>query len=742
MSHLAKLDRRDFIRLTGMAGGGLVVGAYGGYAAAGQMAASGAAGGQLNAFVQVDPDGLVSIWVGKVDMGQGVRTTLPAIVADELGVDMDRVRVVQADAHPDKYGRQMTVGSSSVRGRAWTDLRRTGAAAREMLVAAAAAEWGVAAAECRAEDGFVVHAASGRRLGYGDIAAAAATLPVPEEPRLKERAELRYIGKPMAQLDTPAKVMGQAIFGIDVRVPEMLFGTVVHCPYFGGSLGGFDDARARQVAGVRDVFAVSKGVAVVADNTWAAFEGADNLDITWNPGDFTMDSAGIAAHFAERAAGEAAEARNDGDAATALAGASRRVEATYETPYLAHATMEPMNCTAHVQADRCEVWVPTQSPQGVQSTAARLTGLPVEQVTVHPTFAGCGLGRRSATDFVEDAVETAMQAGVPVQVLWSREEDMQHDLYRPAARVRFEGGLDAGGRAVAIKARVVAQPLAADGGAVSGGAGSGGGGGGSDRGGRGGVGGSGRGGHGGGGPGGARVDRNAVDGIVSMPYAIPNVFVDYARPDIRVPTGYWRSVGPSQNVFMIEGMIDEMAHAAGRDPLEFRLQMLSGQPRVRRALEVAAEQAGWGSPPPAGRARGIGLVIDKGGYVAEIAEVSVEGGRVRVHRVTCGADYGIVINPSVVEAQTVGCVVNGITAALYGEISLRGGRVVQSNFHNYMMLGIDEMPVVDVHLIDSDEEPGGAGEPALPPIAAAVANAVFALTGERIRRLPLSKQRL
>jgi isoquinoline 1-oxidoreductase beta subunit len=640
---------------------------------------------------------------------------------------MARVRVVQADAHPDKYGRQMTVGSSSVRGRAWMDLRRTGAAAREMLVAAAAAEWGVAAAECRAEDGFVVHAASGWRLGYGDVAAAAAALPVPEEPRLKKRAELRYIGKPMAQLDTPAKVTGQATFGIDVRVPGMLFGTVVHCPYFGGSLGGFDDARARQVAGVRDVFAVSQGVAVVADNTWAAFEGAGALDVTWNPGDFTMDSAAISAHFAERAAGEAAEARNDGDAATALAQASRRVEATYETPYLAHATMEPMNCTAHVQGDRCEVWAPTQSPQGVQSTAARLTGLPVEQVTVHPTFAGCGLGRRSSTDFVVDAVETAMKAGAPVQALWSREEDMQHDLYRPASQVRFEGGLDAEGRAVAIKARVVAQPLAADGGAGSGGGG--------DRGGRGGGGRAGR----GGARGGARVDRNAVDGVVSMPYEVPNVFVDYARPDIRVPTGYWRSVGPSQNVFMIEGMIDEMAHAAGRDPLDFRLAMLGGQPRIRRALEVAAEQAGWGSPPPAGRARGIGLVIDKGGYVAEVAEVSVEGGRVRVHRVTCGADYGIVINPAIVEAQTVGCVVNGLTAALYGEISLRGGRVVQSNFHNYLMLGIDEMPVVDVHLIDSDEEPGGAGEPALPPIAAAVANAVFALTGERIRRLPLIK---
>ncbi|MGD8331358.1 MAG: molybdopterin-dependent oxidoreductase, partial [Acidobacteriota bacterium] len=393
-----------------------------------------------------------------------------------------------------------------------------------------------------------------------------------------------------------------------------------------------------------------------------------------------------------------------------------KVEAVYQVPYLAHATMEPMNCTAHVQADRVEVWAPTQNPQGVQSTAARLTGVPIENVVAHPMFLGCGLGRRSATDFVEDAVETAMKVGRPVQVLWSRTEDMRHDLYRPAAYARFEGGVDADGRIAAYRLRAVSQPLSATGSS------------------------NGRG-RGGSGP---RPDGNAVDGLVSMPYEVANLLIDYGRPDpkVRVPTGYWRSVGPSGNCFITETIVDELAHAAGRDPLEFRLSMLDNAPRIRRALEVAAEASGWGSDPPAGRARGIGLVIDKGGYVAAVAEVSVNAGFPRVHRITVGADYGMVINPLNVNAQTVGCVVNGLTAALYGEITTRNGRAVQSNFHDYQLLRIDEMPEVDVHVIESREEPGGVGEPALPPTIPAVTNAVFALTGTRIRRLPIMGTRL
>ena len=719
MNKVSRIDRRDFLRLSGAAGGGLVVGVYGSYEAVGQMlAATGNGGGdaaQLNAFVQIDTDGAVSIWVAKMDMGQGVRTSLPMLVADELDVAWDDVRVIQADAHPDMYGRMMTVGSSSVRRGAWLGVRRAGASARQMLVAAAAARWGVAAPECRTETGSVIHAGSGRRLSYADLAEEAAGMPVPEQPTLKDPSEFRYIGRPMKQVDTPAKVRGEAAFGIDARPEGMLFATVLHCPTFGGSVGSFDATEALTVSGVRDVFEVSAGIAVVADNTWAAFSGAEKLDVTWAKGEFSMSSADIFEHFAEVAEGEGAEALSEGDIAAGMAAVDTKVEAVYEAPYLAHATMEPMNCTVHVQGDRVEVWAPTQSPQSVQSTAAQLTGIAVENVTVHPMFLGCGLGRRGATDFVEDAVETAMRVDAPVQMLWTREEDMRHDLYRPAAYAKFEGGVDADGDIAAYRLRAVAQPLSATGGV----------GGGGGRGGRGGRG------------GGSRADRNAVDGLVTMQYDVANVLIDYASPEVRTPTGYWRSVGPSQNCWITESIIDELAHAASRDPLEFRLSMLDGSPRIQHALEVAADRAGWGTPPPQGRARGIGIVLDKGGYVAQIAEVSVQQGAVRVHKVTCAADYGFVINPLTVEAQTVGCIVNGLAAALYGEITIADGAVVQSNFHNYELLRIDEMPDVDVHIIDSEEEPGGAGEPALPPTAPAVTNAIFALTGNRIRKLPI-----
>jgi CO/xanthine dehydrogenase Mo-binding subunit len=412
-----------------------------------------------------------------------------------------------------------------------------------------------------------------------------------------------------------------------------------------------------------------------------------------------MNSADIFRHFAERARQAGVEARRQGDADAALAGAAARTEATYEVPYLAHATMEPMNCTVRLQNGRCEVWAPTQNPQGTQSTAARLTGLPIDAVTMHPTYLGCGWGRRSLQDFVQDAVETAMKTNAPVQLVWTREEDMQHDTYRPAAHVQFQGGVDAAGRAVALRARVVAPPF-------GGGRGNG-------------------------------ADGNSVDGIANHQYSIANMLIDYVRPDVAVPVGYWRSVGPSQNTFMLESFIDEMAHVAKRDPFEFRRELLAGNPRLRHVLELAAEKAGWGTPLPAGRARGIALVEDKGGLVAQVAEVSVASGQVRVHRITCAADCGRVVHPGIAESQMVGSVVGALSALFYGEITIERGRVKQSNFHDYPLLRMAEMPDVDVHLVPSAEEPGGVGEPGLPPTAPAVTNAVFALTGTRIRRLPL-----
>lgn len=698
------LDRRDFLKLGAAVGSGFVLGVgFPSPISGGQNELARAEGFQPSAFVHVSNDGGVTIWVGKADMGQGVRTALPMIVADELDADWDRVRSVQADAHPRKYGRQMTVGSSSVRGGAWISLRQAGAAAREMLVGAAAASWGVAIGDLRTASGRVFHDASGRSAGYGELADAAAERPVPDAPRLKDPSEFTLIGTDIPQVDTDLKVTGRATFGLDVRVPDMQYATVVKSTVLGGRLETFDDTAARAVAGVRDVFEISSGVAVVADNTWAAFEGGRALRCEWRS-DFSMSTPEISRHHSDLCEGEGTVAAENGDASSALASAATVIESRYEVPYLAHATMEPMNCTAHVQADRCELWAPTQSPQGAQRAAAEITGLPIENVTTHVTYLGCGWGRRSRTDFVEDAVETSMELGGPVQVVWTREEDMRNDQYRPSSTIRFRGAVSGEGRMHAFDARVAGPPLGVTEGGRRRGSG---------------------------------VDRNAVDGVVSMTYSIPNLLIDYCRSDVQVPTGYWRSVGPSGNTFMVEGFIDELAHAADRDPLEFRLEMLDGHPRMKHVLATAGRMASWETPAPSGRARGIGIVEDKGGIVAQIAEVSVTDGSIGVHRVWCAADCGQIIHPGIVDGQLVGSIVTGLTAALHGEITIEEGRVVQSNFHDYEMLRMDQMPEVEVHIVRNHEEPGGAGEPGVPPIAPAVANAVFALTGQRLRKLPL-----
>ena len=697
MSMVHDLDRRGFIKLSAAAGGGLLLAAYVPF----KRLEDEAAPFQPNVFVAIDPDDSITIWLSRSDMGQGVRTALPMVVADELDADWSRVRVVQADAHPTKYGRQMTVGSGSVRGGAWTPLRQAGASARAVLVAAAAARWNVNASELRTENSRVIHAATNRSLSYGELAAAAAALPVPAQVPLKQRSQFRLIGKRLPLIDTKDKVTGKAKFGADVRVPGMLFATVVHSPVFGGSVGSFDDSAARRVPGVRDVKQIPTGIAVIADNTWAAFQGAKALRVTWNNGDFAMSSADITASFVRLAdSGAVAVARNDGDARTAIQQSAKRVSATYEMPYLAHATMEPMNCTADVRAGRCEVWAPTQNPQSVQTTAARIAGVPIENVTVHVTYLGCGWGRKSRQDFIEDAVHASKAVGAPVQLVWTREEDMQHDFYRPATYNRFEGGLDAAGRLTGLTVRMVAPPIG----------------------------------------GGDGVDGSTVSGVSTARYAIPNFLVEAIRSNVPVPVGQWRSVGPSQNTFILECFIDELAHAAGKDPVDFRLAMLSDQPRLRRVLELAAEKSGWRSPVPNGRARGVAIVEDRGGFVAQVAEVSLNNSQVRVHRVVCAADCGQLIHPGIVEGQISGSIIAGMTAALYGEITITGGRVAQSNFNDYKMLRLPEAPAIEVHLVDSGEEPGGVGEPALPPTAPAIANALFALTGKRIRKLPIKPE--
>jgi CO/xanthine dehydrogenase Mo-binding subunit len=701
MTSTSKFDRRDFIKLGAVAGGGLLLGVRV-PEKTGRMVAPVPTSFEPNVFVRVTPDGIVTIRVAKSDMGQGVRTGLPMIVADELDADWSMVRIEQADAHPTKYGRMMTVGSSSVRGGAWTPLRQAGAAAREMLVAAAAARLGVNASELRTEKSRVLHDATKRTLSYGELADAAGAMPVPAQPKLKDPSAFRIIGTRVPVIDTPVKVTGRAKYGIDTRTPGMLFATVVHPPVFGGKVASFDATGAKAVRGVKDVVEVSQGVAVVAASTWAALQGAKALKVVWDDGPFAMSSDDIFKHFAQLAEGTGVSARSDGTAESALAGAAKRIEAVYEAPYLAHATMEPMNCTADVRSGKCEIWAPTQSPQSIQSAAARLTGLAPDAVVVHVTFIGCGWGRRSSTDWAVDAIETSMKVGAPVQVLWTREEDMQHDFYRPAAHVRFEGGLDASGRVTALRARIVAQAI----------------------------------------QGRTGVDGPAVEWIASNPYGIPNQLVQYYRPDLAVPVGYWRSVGPSQNAFILESFIDELAHAAGKDPVELRRELLATQPRFKKVVELAAEKSGWGSPLPAGRARGIGLAENMGSVVAEVAEVSLENGRVRVHKVTCAADCGRVIHPGLVEGQLTGAIVGGLSAALYGEITIEKGRVKQGNFNDYRMVRINEAPEVSVHLVNTDAEPTGVGEPGVPPIAPAVANALFALTGTRIRRLPIRPETL
>ena len=706
MKGIVKIDRRDFLKISAMAGGGLLLGVY--LPDHPQVLAGPPL--QPNVFVRIDPNETVAIWVGKADMGQGVRTSLPMIIADELNADWSKVEVIQADAHPSKYGRQNTVGSGSVRGGAWNLLRRAGATGREMMRLAAANRWSVPVDECRTENGRIIHGSSGRSLSYGEVTDDAATLEVPENPRLKDPAEFTLTGNNIPQVDTPDKVTGKAEFGIDVRVPGMLFGTVVHPPVFGGAVGSFDASKAMAVPGVRDVFQISSGIAVVADNTFAAFRAAGLLDITWDNGSFSSSSEDIFDGFDRLMVGDGAVATDEGDVEAVFSGEARAIAGSeYEAPYLAHATMEPMNCTADVREDSCEVWAPTQNPQGTQGTASRISGVPSDKVTVHVTHLGCGWGRRSRTDFVEDAVETSMKAGAPVQVTWTREEDMQHDFYRPAALVRFDGAVDDEGRALAFRSRIVAQP----------------------------VGGGGSRGRGGGG-----VDRNSVDGIANMMYTFPNTFIDYRRPTLTVPTGHWRAVGPTQNTFFLEGFVDEMAHLGERDPYEFRRELLIRHPRGLRVLDAAAAKAGWGSPLLAGRARGIGIVQNKGSVVAHVAEVSIANGRPRVHRVVCAADCGQIIHPGIVEAQMVGSVVAGLTMALYNEITLEGGRVVQSNFHDYKMLRIDEMPEVEVEILESGEGPGAVGEPGVPPIAPALTNALFVLTGKRIRKLPIQAEDL
>jgi isoquinoline 1-oxidoreductase subunit beta len=609
------------------------------------------------------------------------------------------------------FGVQGTGGSTSVRS-SWGPLTKAGAAAREMLIAAAARQWYVEPSACHAENGAVVHTATNKRLSYGALAEAAAKLPVPANPALKDPKNYKYIGKPVKRLDTPAKTNGKAGFGIDVRVPNMHHAVMARCPVFGGKVKSFDATKAKAIRGVKQVLQISSGVAVVADNTWSAMEGRRALQIEWDEGpSAAVSSESIRKLYLESAEKTGAIARKDGDVEPALAGAAKKVEAAYEVPFLAHATMEPMNCAADVRADGCDIYAPTQFQTFNQNTGAKLTGLKPEQVRVHTTFLGGGFGRRAEQDFVVEAVEISKAISAPVQVTWSREDDMQHDFYRPAAYSRLVGGLDADGWPVAWKSRIVSPSIMSRffPGSVKNG-----------------------------------LDDSSVEGQANSKYAIPNFLVEYVLTETSVPVGFWRSVGNSQNGYITECFVEELAKAAAKDSFEFRRKLLANAPRHRGVLELAAEKAGWGKPLPAGQTRGIAMVESFGSFVAEVAEVSVnrKSGEVKVHRVVCAVDCGRHVNPDTIAAQMEGGIVYGLTAALKGQITIDKGRVEQGNFNDYEMLRLNEMPKVEVHIVPSNEPPGGCGEPGTPPIAPAVCNAILAATGKPIRRLPIRAEDL
>lgn len=703
-------SRRTLLKVGAAAGGGLLLGFS--VPGLGTSQASREPGVfEPNGFIRLDRSGSAILTMPQVEMGQGVYTSIAMILAEELDLDLDRVSLEAAPPDEGKYANpflrsQVTGNSSSMRA-FWTPLRKAGAAARAMLVQAAAGAWGAPASACRTEAGYVIHDGTGARLAYGALVDQAAALTPPTDPPLKDPKDFRLIGRPLKRLDTPAKVNGQARFGIDVKMPGAKVATLMASPVFGGKVVHVDDRQARAFPGVSQVVVLGDLVAVVADTLWAARQGLQALDVTWDEGpNAGATSAQIWADLEAAQGRKGAVARNDGDALKAMAG-DGEIEAKYQLPFLAHAPLEPMNYTVEVRPDGCEIWGGTQVITLAQAQAAKVLGLRPEQVTIHNQLMGGGFGRRLEVDGVIKAVRVAKEVQGPVKVIWTREEDIQQELYRPAYLDTIAGRLH-NGRPLAWRHKVAGSsimaryiPVAF----VNG------------------------------------LDSDAVDGSVNMPYDIPNVRVEYVRQEPPgVPTAFWRGVGPGHNVFVVESFMDELANEAESDPVAFRRALLGKEPRLRAALDLAAEKAGWGKPLPARTGRGVSIQTAFGTYLATIAEAEVDGeGEVRVRKVVCGVDCGIVVNPDTVRAQLQGGIIFGLTAALYGQITIDKGRVQQSNFHDYRMLRINEAPLVEVHIVPSGEPPGGMGECGTVAAPAALTNAIFAAVGKRLRTLPIDR---
>ncbi|MEA2712578.1 MAG: isoquinoline 1-oxidoreductase subunit beta [Gemmatimonadales bacterium] len=713
-----QVSRRNFVVVLASAGGGLLLGCRVGDRLQGKSSTAATAAEPAifapNAFVRIGRDGRVTMIVGQVEMGQGMYTSMPMLIAEELEVPLDQVRVEHAPPDDKLYanplvGFQMTGASSSVK-MLYEPLRKAGATARIMLVTAAAQRWKVDPASCQAAKGIVTHPPTGKKLSYGELANAAAKVPVPAEVTLKDPKNFTLIGTPAKRLDSPEKVNGTAMYSIDVRLPGLKFATLAASPVIGGKVASLDESKAKAIPGVRQVVNLGDLVAVVGDHMWAAKQGLAALAIRWDDGpNGKVSTADVVKGLDAASRKPGVVARKQG---TSPAGAAKKVEAIYSAPFLAHATMEPVNCTVHVRKDGCEVWTGSQVLTRVQATAAKVTGLPLEKVVVHNHLLGGGFGRRLEVDFETKAVRIAKEVEGPVKVVWTREEDIQHDVYRPYYYDRISAQLDARGKPVAWNHRLVGPSILARWAPPAFQKG---------------------------------LDGDAIDGANTLLYDIPSIRVEYVRHEEPVlNTGFWRGVGPTHNIFVVESFIDELAAASKQDPVEFRRSLLAKAPRAMAVLDLAAKAGDWGKPLPPGYGRGVSLLYSAwDSYLAEVAEVEVsKSGEVRVHRVVCAVDCGTVVNPDTVKAQIEGGIVFGISGALWGEITLKNGRVEQSNFNNYRLLRINETPAIEVHLVRNGEKPGGIGEPGTAVTAPALANAVFAATGKRIRKLPLKADKL
>jgi isoquinoline 1-oxidoreductase beta subunit len=744
--NVSQVTRREFLK-TGAAGSaGLVIGFHLGFVTPANAAEANEKDFSPNAFIEITPNGEIRLWVARSEMGQGPRTSLAMILAEELDADWAHVKIEQADLDS-KFGDQTTGGSLSIRS-SWDPLRQAGATARAMLVAAAASTWNVPASECTARNSAVLHAKTKKHLAYGALAAKAAALPVPKDVPVKKPAAYHILGTKKQRVDGQHIVIGEAHYGIDTKLPGMLYAAVARPPVFGGGVKKFDAARAQAVPGVRQVIEIPAvempplfgeerkensghqhylwgGVAVVADSTWQAMAGRRALTVDWEPGAGADESTEKQrAACAELVKGSGKELRKIGDPEASFAAAAKKVEAEYELPFLAHTPMEPMNCTALVRDGKCEVWAPVQNPGGMATALVKALGLPAPAITIHVTLLGGGFGRRLNIDYGVEAALISRAAGAPVKVQWTREDDVRHDYYRPMSRHRLRAGLDAQSNVSAWLHHIAAPTT--DGVYI----------------------------------GGDLPDSGGTElaGVGLPNGTVPNYMLEQSFLHTVVPRGYWRSVDVYWNHFAVQCFIDEVAAAAGKDPLALRRELIATKQaavgeagdekpvnlaRLRGVLDLAAEKSGWGAKLPPGRGRGLAALYAWGTYIAYVAEVTVEkDGKVRVDRVTCAVDCGQVINPDMVAAQIEGGIVFGLTAALYGEITFEGGETQQSNFNNYPMLRIAEMPRVEVHIVPSHETPGGCGEPPVPSIAPAVANAIFAATGKRLRRLPFQTQEL